>query len=69
MISDKRSSDGLYHISATEKYQVTVDLYWDDTYGAHHQAVDPGVPLPITVSAPQPYDQYVGQVEAIPMTG
>ena len=69
MISEKHSEDGFYHITATEKYQVTVDLYWDDTYGPHHQAVDPGVPLPITVSPPQPYEQYVGQVEAIPMTG
>src|SRR5262249_31037563 len=67
MISEKRSADGLYHVTATEKYQVTVDLYWDDTYGAHHRAVDPGVPMPITVSPPQPYAQYVGQVEAIPM--
>jgi len=67
MISEKRSTDGLYHVTATEKYQVTVDLYWDDTYGAHHSAVDPGVPLPITVTPPRPYDQYVGQVEAIPL--
>ena len=69
MISDKRGGDGLYHVTATEKYQVTVDLYWDDTYGPHHRAVDPGVPMPITVSPPQPYGQYVGQVEAIPMSG
>jgi hypothetical protein len=69
MISEKWSSDGFYHVSASEKYQVTVDLYWDDTYGPHHRAVDPGVPLPITVSPPQPYDQYVGQVEAIPVSG
>lgn len=67
MISEKRGADGMYHVTATEKYQVTVDLYWDDTYGPHHRAVDPGVPLPITVSPPQPYDQYVGQVEAIPL--
>ena len=67
MISEKRSADGMYHVTATEKYQVTVDLYWDDTYGPHHQPADPGVPLPITVSPPQPYDQYVGQVEAIPL--
>lgn len=69
MISEKHSSDGFYHVSATEKYQVTVDLYWDDTYGPHHRAVDPGIVLPITVAPPEPYDQYVGQVEAIPMTG
>ena len=67
MISEKRSADGMYHVTATEKYQVAVDLYWDDTYGPHHQAADPGVPLPITVSPPQPYNQYVGQVEAIPL--
>jgi hypothetical protein len=69
MISEKHSTDGLYHITAAEKYQVTVDLYWDDTYGPHHQAVDPGVAMPITVSPPQPYNQYVGQVEPIPMAG
>jgi len=69
MISEKRSPDGFYHIAATEKYQVTVDLYWDDTYGPHHRSVDPGIPLPIAVQPPQPYSQYVGQVEAIPMTG
>jgi hypothetical protein len=68
MISEKASPDGLYHITASEKYQVTVDLYWDDTYGPHHQPVDPGIPLPITISPPQAYNQYVGQVEGIPMT-
>jgi hypothetical protein len=67
MISEKHSADGYYHVSATEKYQVTVDLYWDDSYGAHHQAVDPGVALPITVSPQGPYRQYVGQVEGIPI--
>ena len=67
MISEKRSPDGLYHITASEKYQVTVDLYWVDSYGPHHIPVDPGVPLPITVSPPGPYNQYVGQVEAIPI--
>lgn len=69
MISEKRGGDGLYHVTASERYQVTVDLYWDDTYGPHHRTVDPGVPMPITVSPPQPYTQYVGQVEAIPMSG
>jgi hypothetical protein len=69
MISERGSPDGIYHVVASERYQVTVDLYWADTYGPHHLAVDPGVPLPITVSPPQPYDQYVGQVEAIPMSG
>ncbi len=69
MISEKHSADSFYHVTATEKYQVTVDLYWDDTYGPHHRVVDPGIPLPITVSPPQPYNQYVGQVEAIPMGG
>jgi len=69
MISEKHSGDGFYHVTASEKYQVTVDLYWDDTYGPHRRAVDPGIPLPISVSPPQPYNQYVGQVEAIPMSG
>ncbi|HKF78910.1 MAG TPA: hypothetical protein VKF59_22400 [Candidatus Dormibacteraeota bacterium] len=68
MISEKRSADGFYHVTATEEYQVTVDLYWADTYGAHHQPVDPGVPLPIEVTPPGPLDQYVGQVEAIPVS-
>ena len=67
MISEKHSADGLYHITATEKYQVTVDLYWDDSYGPHHQPIDPGIPLPITVSPPGPYTQFVGQVEGIPI--
>jgi hypothetical protein len=69
MISQKRSSDGVYHVTAAERYQVTVDVYWDDSYGPHHQPVDPGVQLPIIISPPGPYDQYVGQVEAIPTTG
>jgi hypothetical protein len=67
MISEKHNSDGYYHVTATEKYQVTVDLYWDDSYGPHHSAIDPGVQLPITVSPPGPYNQFVGQVEAIPI--
>jgi len=66
MISEKASSDGRYHVRATEKYQVTVDLYWDDSYGSHRRTVDPGIPLPITATTPE-YDQYVGQVEAIPI--
>jgi len=67
LISEKRNLDGYYHITATEKYQVTVDLYWDDSYGPHHSAIDPGVQLPIIVSPPGPYNQFVGQVEAIPI--
>lgn len=67
MISEKHSPDGFYHVAATEKYQVTVEIYWDDSYGPHHSAIDPGVPLPITISPPGPYNQYVGQVEAIPI--
>jgi hypothetical protein len=66
MISEKASPDGRYHVRATENYQVTVDLYWDDSYGAHRRPVDPGIPLPVTVTTPV-YDQYVGQVEAIPV--
>src|SRR6266487_612353 len=69
MISEKRSADGYYHVTAAEKYQVTVDLYWDDTYGPHHQVVDPGVPLPLIVSPAGPYNQWIGQVEGIPMGG
>jgi hypothetical protein len=69
MISESHGPDGLYHVVPTERYQVTVDLYWADTYGPHHQPVDPGVPLPIAISPPRSYDQYVGQVEAVPMSG
>jgi hypothetical protein len=68
MISEKQNPDGRYHVVATEKYQVTVDLYWSDSTGAHHQPIDPGVPLPVTIS-PGTYSQFVGQVEGIPMTG
>jgi hypothetical protein len=68
MISEKSRPDGYYHVTATESYQVTVDLYWTDSGGPHHSALDPGVHLPITVSPPGPYHQYVGQVEGIPYT-
>lgn len=67
MISEKRNPDGFYHVTATESYQVTVDLYWDDSYGPHHSVIDPGVRLPITVSPAGPYNQFIGQVEAIPI--
>ncbi len=67
MISEKHSTDGFYHVTATERYQVTVDLYWDDSYGPHRSVIDPGVQLPITVSPPGPYNQFIGQVEAIPI--
>jgi len=67
MISEKRNLDGFYHVSAVENYQVTVDLYWDDSYGPHHNVIDPGVQLPITASPAGPYSQFVGQVEAIPI--
>src|SRR5262249_48210201 len=43
MISESRGPDGLYHVVPVEKYQVTVDLYWADSYGPHRQSVDPGV--------------------------
>lgn len=67
MISERRNSDGFYHVSAAEKYDVTVDMYWIDSYGTHHQSIDPGFGLPITISPPGPYNQYVGQVEGIPV--
>jgi hypothetical protein len=69
VISEDNGPDGFYHVVPTEKYQVTVDLYWADTYGPHHQPVDPGVPMPVTVSPVRAYEQYVGQVEAIPVGG
>jgi hypothetical protein len=66
MISDKRHSDRMYHVTAQEQYYILVNVYWADSYGTHEVSVNPGIPMPITVSPPQ-YEQYVGQVEGIPV--
>jgi hypothetical protein len=69
LISEKRGNDdGKYHITARENYQLTVDMYWSDSYTTHHEPVDPGIPLPITVSPLGAYPQFVGQVEGIPVS-
>ncbi len=68
MISEKRgNSDGTYHVTAKERYQLTVDMYWADSYTTNHESIDPAVQLPITVSTDPAYHQFVGQVEAIPV--
>jgi hypothetical protein len=66
MISDKRHSDRMYHVTAQEQYYIFVNVYWADSYGTHEVSVNPGIPMPITVSPPQ-YEQYVGQIEGIPV--
>jgi hypothetical protein len=67
-ISEKRgNADGTYHVVAREKYQITVDMYWADSYRTHHEPVDPGVQLPIVISTDPAYHQFVGQVEGIPV--
>jgi len=67
-ISEKRgNADGTYHVVAREKYQITGDMYWADSYRTHHEPVDPGVQLPIVISTDPAYHQFVGQVEGIPV--
>ena len=68
-ISEKRGNDdGTYHVTARELYQLTVDMYWADSYTTHHEPVDPGVPLPITIPTDPAYHQFIGQVEGIPVS-
>jgi hypothetical protein len=68
MISEKRGNqDGTYHVTAQEKYQLTVDMYWADSYTTHHEPIDPGVQLPIVITTDPAYHQFVGQVEGIPV--
>ena len=68
LISEKRGNDdGKYHVTAREKYQLTVDMYWADSYTTHHEPIDPGVQLPIVISTDPAYHQFVGQVEGIPV--
>jgi hypothetical protein len=67
-ISEKRgNADGTYHVTAKEMYQLTIDMYWADSYTRHHEPVDPGVQLPITISTDPAYHQFIGQVEGIPV--
>jgi hypothetical protein len=68
-ISEKRGNDdGTYHVTAREKYQITVDMYWADSYRTNHEPVDPGVKLPIVISTDPAYHQFIGQVEGIPVS-
>jgi len=67
-ISDERNADGKYHVTATERYSISVVVYWYDSDGPHGPVtVDPGVSAPtLTTNA---YPQYVGQVEGVPIGG
>jgi len=68
LISEKRGNDdGKYQVTAREKYQLTVDMYWADSYKTHHESIDPGVQLPIVISTDPAYHQFIGQVEGIPV--
>jgi hypothetical protein len=65
-ISDGRNPDNTYHVSAVERYSITVDAFWVDSAGAHGPIpVDPGVAAPAI--SPVTYPQFVGQVEGIPI--
>ena len=72
-ISDGRHPDSQYpdqyHVSAVEKYSITVEAFWVGSDGAHGPVpVDPGVADPTLRPGPANfYPQYVGQVEGIPI--
>lgn len=65
-ISESRHPDQKYHLVAAEHYAITGEVYWTDSYGSHHQNVDSGLG-DVVISTPD-YLQYVGQIEAIPIT-
>jgi hypothetical protein len=68
LISEKRGNDdGKYHVTAKENYQLTVDMYWSDSYRTQHAPIDPGIALPIAITPASDYHQFVGQVEGIPI--
>jgi hypothetical protein len=65
-ISDGRNGDDTYHVTATERYSITVDAFWNDSRGDHGPVpVDPGVAAPQI--SPATFPQRVGQVEGIPI--
>ena len=66
-ISDGRhGADNTYHVTATERYSVTVDAFWVDSSGTHGPIpVDPGVQAPQI--SPNVLPQPVGQIEGIPI--
>ncbi|HXM57355.1 MAG TPA: hypothetical protein VOB72_18300 [Candidatus Dormibacteraeota bacterium] len=65
-ISDGRNGDDTYHVTATERYSITVDAFWNDSFGNHGPVpVDPGVAAPQI--RPDALPQRVGQVEGIPI--
>ena len=65
-ISDGRNGDNTYHVSAVERYSITVDAFWIDSNGAHGPTpVDAGVATPTLIPGIHP--QVVGQVEGIPL--
>jgi hypothetical protein len=65
-ISDGRNGDNTYHVTAVERYSITVDAFWVDSDGAHGPiGVPPGVDTPNLF--PTERSQFVGQVEGIPI--
>ncbi len=66
-ISDDRHGDRTYHVTARENYTISVEVFWADSDGLHHEPVDPGVDAPVI--SPAVYPQYVGQVEGVPIGG
>jgi hypothetical protein len=68
-ISDLRgNADNTYHVVATEHYSISVTVYWYDSSGPEPpRRVDPGVADPTLTAGP--YQQYVGQVEGVPIGG
>ena len=58
-----------YHVTANERYSITMDAFWVDSLGPHGPIpVDPHVTLPTISPGPGTfYPQYVGQVEGIPI--
>lgn len=67
-ISDGDNPDNTYHVTATENYSITVVVYWWNSNGPKGPIpVQPGMAAPTLT--PAMYQQYVGQVEGVPIGG
>jgi hypothetical protein len=65
-ISDGHNPDNTYHVTAVEQYSISVVVFWWQTDGQQGPfPVDPGVPAPAI--SPTMDNQFVGQVEGIPI--